>query len=70
LAAGLCPDLLGSLSAPPDPLAAVKGLGPQKGRRKEREKENGLREEGTGRGPQFEKNDPPRPRHQMAGTGR
>jgi len=31
LAAGLRPDPLGSLSAPPDPVAAVKGLGPREG---------------------------------------
>jgi len=82
----------GSLSAPQDPLAAVKGLGPPggeekgegKGRRegiregmegegRGREKgwegrEREGRQEGTGRGPQFKKNDPP-PRHQMAGYG-
>ena len=28
LAAGLCPDPLGSLSAPPDPLAVLGGWGP------------------------------------------
>jgi len=83
LAAGLRSDQLGSLSGPPDPLPAVKGLGPpggeggkgkegrgegrkgkgRGGRGGDREgKGEGMaregREEGTGRGPQFKKNDP------------
>ena len=72
----------GSLSAPPRPLAAVKGLPPRegdgkrgeegkegrgegkerKGRGREKEcerREREGREKGTGRGPQFKKNDPP-----------
>jgi len=48
--------LWGSLSAPADPLAVVKGLGSPGGEGIIRD---GRREEGMGRGPQFEKNDPP-----------
>ena len=56
--AGLRPELLGSLSAPPDPLAAVKGLWPPggegkekgKGRRKGRREGRGGEEGREGKG--------------------
>jgi len=62
----------GPLGEPPEPLAAVKGLGRKKGGGEEgrgwRGKGEGMgrevgerdgRQEGTRRGPQFNKNDPP-----------
>ena len=53
LAAGLCPDPLGSYSAPPDPLAVIRGGEGREGKGREgkgREGRAGEGEEGGGEG--------------------